>query len=81
MSLFLKMDECQPCHGVCVCVCVCCARVRALVLASERTVMEYQRMSGNFGLTVSILKTKHFIAGTETKDEDKTPITVEGGGH
>ena len=48
---------------------------------AERAVVEYQTTSDKFGLRVStcIPKTKHLVAGREAEDEDKTPITIEGG--
>ena len=46
---------------------------------AERAVVEYQTTSDKFGLRVSIPKTKHLVVGSEAEDEDKAPITVEGG--
>ena len=40
---------------------------------------EFQSVSSDFGLTVSILKMKHLVTGREADDCDKTPIPVNGG--
>ena len=39
----------------------------------------YQQVSKNFGLTVSIPKTKHMVTGRLTDDSDRDPIALEGG--
>ena len=41
--------------------------------------MEYQSTSSDFGLTVSIPKVKHMVAGREVCGGDKNPILVSGG--
>ena len=46
---------------------------------AERAVVEYETTIDKFGLRVSIPKTKHLVVGSEAEDEDKAPITVEGG--
>ena len=40
--------------------------------------MEYQQASNDFGLTVSIPKTKHMVTG-RLVESDCEPITLEGG--
>ena len=55
----------------------------ALLAASrhgaKRAVQEYQLVTKDFGLTVSIPKTKHMVTGREATLEDKTPISINGG--
>lgn len=46
---------------------------------AERAAVEYQNASANFGLTVSIQKTKHLVTGREVRESDKNPIVVDGG--
>ena len=45
----------------------------------ERMALEYQRTGGDFGLTVSIPKTKHMATGRLVEDRDLEPIALEGG--
>ena len=46
---------------------------------AEVAVTEFQSTSSDFGLTVSIPKTKHMVAGREVEDCDRAPIPVRGG--
>ena len=46
---------------------------------AERAASEYQSTSGKFGLSVSIQKMKHLVAGREADESGETPITVDGG--
>ena len=41
--------------------------------------MEYQRASSDFGLTVSIAKTKSMVSGRLVEESDCEPIELEGG--
>ena len=41
--------------------------------------MEFQRGSSNFGLTVSIPKTKSMVTGRLVEESDCEPIELEGG--
>jgi len=52
------------------------------LLASTRSGVAcmYQQVSKNFGLTVSIPKTKHMTTGRLTDDSERDPIALEGGG-
>ena len=46
---------------------------------AERAAVEYQQASNDFGLTVSIPKTKHMVTGRLVEESDCEPITLEGG--
>ena len=46
---------------------------------AEKAAMEYQQTNSDFGLTVSIPKTKHTITGRLVKENDRTPVALEGG--
>ena len=46
---------------------------------AERAVQVYQATSTDFGLAVSIPKTRRIVAGREAADSDATPIPVSGG--
>ena len=46
---------------------------------AERMAMVYQRTSDDFGLTVSIPKTKHMAAGRLVYESDQEPIALVGG--
>ena len=46
---------------------------------AERMTMVYQRTSDDFGLTVSIPKTKHMAAGRLVYESDQEPIALVGG--
>ena len=46
---------------------------------AEKTAREYQQASRDFGLTVSIPKTKHMVTGRLVEGEDLAPIALEGG--
>ena len=46
---------------------------------AERALQVYQATSTDFGFTMSISKTRHMVARTETADSDTTPIPVSGG--
>ena len=47
--------------------------------SAERVTMEYQSTSTDFGLTVSIPKTKHLVVGRQACDADREPIQINGG--
>ena len=54
------------------------------LLASSRSGMElsateYQSTCNDFGLTVSVPKTKHMVSGRMVVESDMEPISVEGG--
>ena len=38
--------------------------------------MEYQQTNRDFGLTVSIPKTKHMITGRLVEENDQTPVAL-----
>ena len=46
---------------------------------AERMALAYQQTSGDFGLTVSIPKTKHMVTGRLVEESDREPIALEGG--
>ena len=46
---------------------------------AEVAMMEFLSTSSDFGLIVSIPKTKHIVAGREVEDCDRAPILVRGG--
>ena len=46
---------------------------------AEKTALEYQQASRDFGLTVSIPKTKHMVTGRLVEGEDLASIALEGG--
>ncbi|XP_062521682.1 uncharacterized protein LOC134196544 [Corticium candelabrum] len=46
---------------------------------AEKAAMEYQQTNSDFGLTVSIPKTKHTITGRLVEENDQTPVALEGG--
>ncbi len=46
---------------------------------AERMALEYQQTSGDFGLTVSIPKTKHMETGRLVEESDQEPIALVGG--
>ena len=46
---------------------------------AEKTALTYQQTNSDFGLTVSIPKTKHMVTGRLVKGEDRKPIDLEGG--
>ena len=46
--------------------------------AAEEAALMYQQTSHNFGLTVSLPKTKHMVTGKMVK-EDLAPIVLDGG--
>ena len=46
---------------------------------AETAVCAYQKVSKKFGLTVSILKTKHMVTGRCVQEGDREPISLEGG--
>ena len=46
---------------------------------AERMAVVYQRTSDDFGLTVSIPKTKHMAAGRLVDESDQEPIALVGG--
>ena len=45
----------------------------------ERAIREYQITCSQFGLTVSLPKTKHMVSGRQVVREDREPIEVAGG--
>ena len=47
---------------------------------AEMAALVYQQTTRNFGLTVSIPKTKHTVTGRLVEKEDLAPIVLEGGG-
>ena len=47
--------------------------------AAEKAAMMYQQTSRNFGLTVSLPKTKHMVTGIMVEEEDLAPIVLDGG--
>ena len=47
--------------------------------AAEKAVLMYQQTSRNFGLTVSLPKTKHMVTGRMVEEEDLAPIVLDGG--
>ena len=46
---------------------------------AERAALVYQQTSSDFGLTVSIPKTKHMVSGRSVEESDREPIAIEGG--
>lgn len=48
--------------------------------AAEKMAQVYQQTSSDFGLTVSIPKTKHMVTGRLVEESDKLPIAISGGG-
>ena len=47
--------------------------------AAEKAALMYQQTSRNFGLTVSLPKTKHMVTGRMVEEEDLAPIVLDGG--
>ncbi len=47
--------------------------------AMERAVQEFNGVGTQFGLTVSVQKTKHMVVGRQVEDSERKPIVVEGG--
>ena len=45
----------------------------------ELSATEYQSTCNDFGLTVSVPKTKHMVSGRMVVESDMEPISVEGG--
>ena len=45
---------------------------------AERAALVYQQTSSDFGLTVSIPKTKHMVSGRSVEESDREPIAIEG---
>ena len=48
-------------------------------LDAEAAVCAYQQVSQNFGLIVSLPKTKHMVTGRAVEESDQEPISLEGG--
>ena len=46
---------------------------------AEMAAVEYQRASSDYGLTVSIVKTKSMVTGILVEESDCEPIEFEGG--
>ena len=46
---------------------------------AEKAALVYQQTTRDFGLTVSIPKTKHMVTGRLVEEEDLAPIVLEGG--
>ena len=46
---------------------------------AETVAVEYQRSSSDFGLTVSVPKTKSMVTGSLVEESDREPIVLEGG--
>ena len=46
---------------------------------AERAALVHQQTSSDFGLTVSIPKTKHMVSGRSVEESDREPIAIEGG--
>ena len=47
--------------------------------AAEKAALMYQQTSRDFGLTVSLPKTKHMVTGRMVEEEDLAPIVLDGG--
>lgn len=47
--------------------------------AAEEAIRTYASVASNFGMTVSIQKTKFMVVGSGIGDEDLKPIAIEGG--
>ena len=47
--------------------------------AAEKIALMYQQTSRNFGLTVSLPKTKHMVTGRMVEEEDLASIVLDGG--
>ena len=45
----------------------------------ERAVQEYRSVESQFGLTVSVKKTKHMVVGRQVDESEREPIAVEEG--
>ena len=45
----------------------------------ERAVQEYRSVGSQFGLTVSVQKTKHMVVGRHVDESEREPIAVEEG--
>ena len=45
----------------------------------ERAVQEFREVGAQFGLTVSVQKTKHMVVGRQVEDSEREPIVVDGG--
>ncbi len=45
----------------------------------ERAVQEFKGVGTQFGLTLSVQKTKHMVVGRQVEDSERKPIVVEGG--
>ena len=55
------------------------ALISSFRAGAKRATMEYQSTSTDFGLTVSIPKTKHLVVGRQACDADREPIQINGG--
>ena len=44
----------------------------------ERAVQEYRSVGSQFGLTVTVKKTKHMVVGRQVDESEREPIAVEG---
>ena len=49
------------------------------MLGAEGTTREYLAICADFGLTVSIPKTKQMLAGRAVEDDDRMPVAVNSG--
>ena len=55
------------------------ALLASTISGAKQAACMYQQASKNFGLTVSISKTKHMVTGRLTENSDRDPIVLEGG--
>ena len=66
-----KLTECQFTYDA--------ALLSSTRSGAETAAAEYQRTSSDFGLTVSIPKTKAMVTGRLVEESDSEPIELEGG--
>ena len=66
-----KLTECQLADDA--------ALLSSTRSGAERAAVKYERTSSDFGLTVSIPKTKHMVTGRLVEESDSEPIALEGG--